>query len=378
MNAVNASAIATPRIAVADGLHVRGIRTRGVMAPLNFTMGTAAAVFAEVPLLLIDLETDGGVTGRAYAFCYRPSGAAAIAAILHEAAGLLAGKPVAPLDAYETLNARYRLFGVTGAVRMALSALDMALWDALAVAHDMPLAVALGGEARPHRAYNSCGLGLMAADKVADEAEILLDRGFSAVKLRLGYPTLAEDVATARAVRARVGDAVVIPCDYNQALDREAAIDRGLALQREGVYWLEEPMRHDDCRGYADLAAALDMPVQLGENFNGPEGMAEAITAGACDLVMPDVDRIGGVTGWLLAASMAADAAMPMSSHLYPEISVHLMAVTPTAHWVEYVDWADAVLAERLTIRDGRAHPLPGPGTGLVWDEAKIAHLRRL
>lgn len=378
MTGAPASPLPTPRTARADGLHVRSVRTRGVMAPLRFTMGTAAAVFAEAPLLLVDLETDGGVTGRAYAFCYRPSGAAAISAILHEAAGLIAGDTVAPLDAYHLLNARYRLFGVTGAVRMALSALDMALWDALAIAHDMPLAEALGGEARPHRAYNSCGLGLMETARVCDEAETLLDRGFSAVKLRLGYPTLKEDVSTVRAVRARVGDAVVIPCDYNQVLDREAAMDRGLALQREGLCWLEEPMRHDDYHGYADLAAALDLPVQLGENFNGPEGMAEAITAGACDLVMPDVDRIGGVTGWLLAASMAADAGMAMSSHLYPEISVHLMAVTPTADWVEYVDWADAVLAEPLTIRDGQAHPLPGPGTGLVWDEDKIAGLRAL
>ncbi|MEK9661795.1 MAG: enolase C-terminal domain-like protein, partial [Alphaproteobacteria bacterium] len=272
----------------------------------------------------------------------------------------------------------YTLFGVTGAVRMALSAVDMALWDALAIAYDKPLAEMLGGVARPHRAYNSCGLGLMEPNKVADEAELLLERGFTGVKLRLGYPTLGADIATVRAVRERIGDAVVIPCDYNQMLDRVDAIERGLALQREGLYWLEEPMRHDDWRGYADLAAALDMPVQLGENFNGPEGMAEAITAGACDYVMPDVDRIGGVTGWLLAAGMAADTGLPMSSHLFPEISVHLMAVTPTAHWIEYVDWADALLTEPLRIADGLAHPLPGSGTGMVWDEGKLALLRSL
>jgi mandelate racemase len=369
------SAIPTPLATAADGLRVRDVATRGVVVPLNYTLGTSAAIVDTAPLLLVDLVTDGGVTGHAYLFCYQPSGAAAIAAILHEAVGLIAGRTVAPVEIAAFLERRYALFGVTGAVRMALSALDTALWDALAVAHERPLAELLGGEAKPHRAYNSCGLGLMGPRAVADEAELLLQRGFGGVKLRLGYATLEEDLAVARAVRQRVGGDIVVPCDYNQALDLDEALRRGRALQDEGLYWLEEPMRHDDYRGYARLAAALDWPVQIGENFNGPEAMAEALAAGACDLAMPDLNRIGGVTGWLRAAALAADAAMPMSSHLLPEASVHLMAVTPTAHWLEYVDWADAVLAAPMQISDGLAHPLPGPGTGIVWDAARVARL---
>ncbi len=362
----------------ADGLHVRAVETRGVMVPLNFTLGTSAAIVTEAPLLLIDLVTDGGVTGRAYLFCYRPCGAAAIAAILHEAVDMIAGHTVAPVDTYELLNQRYKLFGVTGAARMALSALDIALWDALAIAHGRPLAEILGGEAKPHRAYNSCGLGLMGPDDLADEADILLERGFGAVKLRLGYATLEEDIAAARAVRNRIADDIVIPCDYNQALTFDEALRRGRALQGEGLYWLEEPMRHDDYRAYARLAAELDWPVQIGENFNGPEAMDEALAARACDLVMPDIDRIGGVTGWLQAAELAEANNMPMSSHLFPEISVHLMAATPTAHWVEYVDWADAILAQPITVSDGLVYPLPGPGTGMIWDDAKVAKLSAL
>lgn len=368
-------AVPTPLATIADGLHIRSVETHGVMVPLTFTLGTSAAIVTEAPLLLVDLVTDGGITGRAYLFCYRPSGSAAIAAILHEAVEMIGGQTVAPVDIYETLNTRYKLFGVTGAVRMALSALDTALWDALAIAHDRPLAEILGGETMPHRVYNSCGLGLMEAGALADEAERLLERGFGGVKLRLGYATLEEDLAAARAVRNRVGDDIDIPCDYNQALSFDEALRRGRALQDEGLYWLEEPMRHDDYRGYAALADALDWPVQIGENFNGPEAMAEALAAGACDYVMPDINRIGGVTGWLHAAALAAEAGLPMSSHLYPEISVHLMAATPTAHRVEYVDWADAILTEPMTVAGGLAHPLPGPGSGLVWDMTKISRL---
>jgi mandelate racemase len=370
------SAIPAPIAASADGLHIRGIEARGVMVPLNHTLGTSAAIITEAPLLLVDLLTDGGIVGRTYLFCYQPSGAAAIATILREAVGLVAGRSVAPLEIAAFLERRYALFGVTGAVRMALSALDTALWDALAIAHDRPLAGLLGGEPTPHRAYNSCGLGLMGADAVADEAEVLLERGFGGVKLRLGYATLEQDLAAVRAVRTRVADEIVIPCDYNQALGRDEALRRGDALQNEGLYWLEEPIRHDDYDGYAELAAKIGLPIQIGENFNGPEAMQAAFTADACDLVMPDINRIGGVSGWLRAAELAAAADMPMSSHLMPEVSVHLMAATPTADWIEYVDWADAVLTEPMRIAGGYAHPLTGPGTGIVWDDARIARLR--
>src|SRR5215469_12126677 len=210
-------------------LKIRSVETVGVMVPLRHALGTSAAVVSEAPLLLVDLHTDAGLTGRAYLFCYQPSGAAAVAAILQEAVGLVANKMVAPVAVSAFLNRRYALLGVTGAVRMALSALDIALWDVLAIALGLPLATVLGGEAQPIRSYNSCGLGLMGPQATAEEA----------TKLRLGYPTLEEDRAVTRAVRKAVPDNIVIPTDYNQALTVAEAIHRGRALQDEGIYWIE-------------------------------------------------------------------------------------------------------------------------------------------
>jgi len=120
------------------------------------------------------------------------------------------------------------------------------------------------------------------------------------------------------------------------------------------------------------------VPLQIGENFNGPEAMAEAFAAGACDYVMPDVGRIGGVTGWMQAAGIAAARGVEMSSHLVPEVSVHLLAATPTAHWLEYVDWADAILEEPMQVIDGAVTASPRPGLGLAWDEAKLRRLSDL
>ena len=357
-------------------LTLRGVRTTAVEVPLRYVLGTSAATVRAAPLLLVDVETEQGVVGRTYIFCYRRSGARAIALVLQDAAELVAGAAIVPAAMAATLQRRCALLGVTGVVRMALSALDAALWDALAVAAGVPLATMLGAAPRPIRAYNSCGLGLMSAPAAADEAERLLEGGFTAVKLRLGHATLDEDLAVTRAVRARLPGSVAVFIDYNQALSLDEALRRGHALQAEGVAWLEEPIRHDDQRGNAAIAAALELPLQIGENFNGAHDLAQALDARACDLVMPDVARIGGVSGWMEAAAIAAARGVPMSSHLMPELSGQLLAATPTCDWLEYVDWADMLLQEPLRIEAGRALVADRPGAGMVWDEAAVAHHR--
>jgi mandelate racemase len=196
------------------------------------------------------------------------------------------------------------------------------------------------------------------------------------VKLRLGYETIAKDLAAVHAVRERVGDDIAIMVDYNQALSVDEALERGHALDAEDIYWLEEPIRHDDYRGAARLARELSTPVQIGENFSLPSAMEEALEQGACDYAMPDLERIGGVTGWRRAARIAEARGIPMSSHLFPEVSAHLLAVTPTAHWLEYVDWASPILEEPIRIDNGAAVVPSRPGNGLAWSRDAVERYR--
>ena len=164
--------------------------------------------------------------------------------------------------------------------------------------------------------------------------------------------------------------------DYNQGLTVTEAIRRGQALDDEGLYSIEEPTRHDDYAGCARIAAALKTPVQIGENFAGAPAMATALAERACDYVMPDLERIGGVTGWQRAAALASAAGIEMSSHIFPEASAHLLAATPTCHWLEYVDWAAPILAEPLRISDGMALVPDRPGSGVSWDEDAVKRYR--
>jgi mandelate racemase len=357
-------------------LTVRALRATAVEVPMNHVLGTSAAAVVAAPLLLIDLETEEGVTGRAYLFCYLRGAAPAMAAMVAEVERMVKGERLPPRELWPRMAKRFTLIGVQGIVRMAMAGFDMAWWDAHARAAGKPLVEFLGGSRRPIRAYNSCGLGLMDMEALARETDEMLEGGFRGVKLRLGYPTLDEDLAAVKTVQARLPKGVELMVDYNQALSVDEALRRGRALDDKGLAWIEEPIRHDDYRGAARLAAELATPIQIGENFSQPFAMEEALASKACDLVMPDLERIGGVTGWLRAAETARAANVKMSSHLFPEVSAHLLAVTPTCDWLEYVDWAAVVLREPIRIVDGDAQVADRPGNGMEWDPAVVERLR--
>lgn len=358
-------------------LKVRALHGTPVEVPLNFVLGTSAAAISKAPLLLVDMETEEGVTGRTYLFCYLPAAAPAIISLLGEVERIVKGEIIVPASLWKKLARRFTLIGVQGIVRMAMSAFDVATWDALAIAANKPLASFIGAAPRRIPAYNSCGLGLKDdLGALADEAEKLLIGGFRAIKLRLGYPTLQGDIAAVHAVRKRIGDGIALMVDYNQMLTLEDALSRGRALDAENIFWLEEPIRHDDYAGAAKLARELKVPIQIGENFSLPSAMVTAVEQRAADYVMPDLDRIGGVTGWREAADIARSHNLKMSSHLFPEVSAHLLAATPTCHFLEYVDWANVLLEEPLVIANGHAQISARPGNGMIWDAKAVERYR--
>src|SRR5436190_2082165 len=240
---------------------IRSVKARSVVVPLARPVKNAFGVIDVGPLVLIDVETDQGVTGHAYIFAYTRLTVKPLVHLIVEIGRELTGKPVAPYDLMRAMDAKFRLLGWQGLVGMAVSGLDMAYWDALGQIADRPLAELLGASPRP---------------------------------------------------------------------------------------------------------------IQAGENWWFPRGFSEAIAAGASDFIMPDLMKCGGVTGWLQVAAQAEAANIPMSSHLFAEASAHMLAVTPTAHWLEFLDFARVILAEPAEIVDGTV-TAQGPGLGLEWNEAAVA-----
>ena len=238
-----------------EPLTLRSLSGRAVAVPMKRPLGTSVETIKVASLLLIDLATDEGITGRAYAFCYRPSIARAGEALVEDLAARCEGAPVVPLELSQRLRSLFKLPGLAGPLTMVASAVDMAAWDAVAVAADLPLATLLGSAPKPIAAYNSNGLGLIAPEAAADEAEQLLAEGFKAVKLRVGRQDPAADLAAVRAVRKRIPADASLMLDFNQALSFAAAMQRCRALDDEGAYWIEEPIRHDD---YVHCALVAD------------------------------------------------------------------------------------------------------------------------
>jgi mandelate racemase len=351
-------------------MKIRGIRARPVGVPLKRQLPTSTGTVAEAALLLLDLETDAGITGRSYLFGIGRQNLPPILKLVEAMSEMVKGDEVAPLDLERKLRARHTLLGVHNIVLFAMSGIDMAAWDALAQSKDMPLVRLLGAAPRPVPAYNSNGLGILPPKELERQAVELVEEGFRAVKLRLGRPDALEDLHAIRSVKKQIGAKVTLMVDFNQALTVAEAIRRGRMIDEEGgVLWIEEPVRADDFAGCARVAREVATPIQIGENFMGPEQMAQALAAGACDYAMPDAQRIGGVTGWMRAAALAQAAGMEMSSHLFPEVSAHLLAATPTCHWLEFVDWAGPVLQQPLQVRDGMVSPLEK----MLWDESAVA-----
>ena len=355
-------------------LTVQSVRARPVVVPLRRPIVSKVGLFHDWPLILIDLYTEEGIVGHSYLEPYLASAARVVVPLIDELGAAAKGRPVAPFDAYRRSTGSLHLLGREGVTMIAVSALDMAAWDALAQAAGVPLAVYLGGTVGPVPADNSNGLWLTAADRLAAEAAALVaEGGFKALKLRLGRATLDEDLAAIAAVREAAGASVKLMCDFNQGLTLGDALRRCHALDDQGLEWFEEPIAYDNLPGYVQLARELETPVQLGENFYGPRLLYQAVIAGAGDCVMPDMMRIGGVSGWLRAAAITGAAGIPMSTHLYPEISAHLMRVTETAHWLEWQDWADPILREPFCVENGMLIVPDRPGQGIEWDEQAVA-----
>ena len=349
---------------------IRSVKARAIVGPLKRPVKNAFGIIEAAPLVLIDVATDQGVTGRSYIFAYSQLTLKPLVHLIEEIGREISGKAIAPFDLMRAMDAKFRLLGWQGLVGMAVSGLDMAFWDALGQAADKPVVELLGGSARPIRAYDSYGV----VDPKVDERDLRrsLEQGFRGIKIKGGDGDAANDERVVKGVRALLGPDIALMLDFNQSLDPAEAKRRIARLAPYDLTWIEEPVPQENLSGHAEVRASSPIPIQAGENWWFPRGFAEAIAAGASDFIMPDLMKVGGITGWLSVAAQAEAASIPMSSHLFAEASAHMLAVTPTAHWLEVLDFAGAILANPIEIVDGTL-TARGPGLGLAWSETAVS-----
>ena len=357
--------------------HVSNINIVSIDLPLKRPVVSAVGRYDRWPFIITEITLDNGIVGNSYICPYLVNFTDPIERVIRELFKLFENQPLAPAAFYEVGMGRLSLLGRSGIAIYALAALDIAFWDASAKDADRPLCEHLGGTLAEVKAYNSGGLWLLTPEQLAQEAKDLRNEGdFSSLKLRLGRKTLDQDLRAIEAVRSQINTDDDLLCDFNQVLSFTEALRRLKDLDDQGLYWFEEPIPYHEFRNYAELRQHLSTPLILGENFHGIDHATLSLELKSSDAIMPDLMRIGGVSGWLKTAALAEAYRKPLSSHLYHEVSAHLMRVTPTADYLEWMNWVDPLLVEPYRIKDGHLVIPERPGAGLQFNRDVIDRYR--
>ena len=348
-----------------NNLKIKKYHTYPVKVPLRIKPKASTGEIPYGNFVVLKIDTNSDISGNSYVFTFREDMLKPTADLINSVCEGIIDEVIHPNTQIEKLRNRYTLLDKFGLLGQAFAGIDMALWDIFSKKLNLPLCRALGYELQPLKTYNSCGLWIQDTNNLAKEAEELVENGnFKAIKLRLGRENFRDDIKAVESVLNVIDENTELMVDFNQSLNVNEGIKRCIELDNYNLTWIEEPIKHDNYLGCANISAQIATPIQIGENFLNVFEMKKSIDALSSNFVMPDVQRIGGVSGWLKASILAEASDLDISSHLFPEISSHLLCASPTKHWLEYVDWANPILRNPIKVQNGfyTANNVPGNG----------------
>jgi len=326
----------------------------------------------ETPIVRITCAD--GAQGVGYTYTIGTGGSSVVALLRDHLAPQLLRRDASEIERlWKELFFHTHATAVGAITSLSLAAIDTALWDLKCRRAGLPLWQCAGGAQQRVPVYTTEGGWLHhSARQLVDEAQSAKAQGFRGAKMKVGRPSLAEDVARLAAVREAVGDAFDIMVDANQAFSVSEARRRAHAYAPLMLAWLEEPLPAEDLGGHVELARAASMPIAVGESLYHPSHFREYLARGACSIVQVDCARIGGITPWLKVAHLAETFNVAVCPHFLMELHVSLTAAVPNGAWVEYIPQLDSITASRMTMQDGYAVPPQAPGLGIEWDFAAI------
>ncbi|SHO66545.1 L-alanine-DL-glutamate epimerase [Pseudoxanthobacter soli DSM 19599] len=363
---------------------IRDVEARVFRIPLEEPMQDARhGLQTYFELVTAEITCEGGQSGIGYSYTIGTGGHATRAMIDHDLAPMLVGRDADEIDTlYDEMQSRLHYVGRGGIASFAISAIDIALWDLRGRVRGLPLWKMAGGAGKTPLTYRG-GVDLnYPLEKLVDSVGGYLDQGFTAIKIKVGKPDLAEDVARLRAVRERIGPSNKLMVDGNFGYDLERATAAARAFEPFDLVWFEEPMEPDDFAGYGLLAKATTVPLAMGENLHTEQEFRHAFAYSSLSFIQPDASNCGGVTGFLRVAKLAEAKNIPVCSHGMQELHVSLVPAVPNAGWLEvHAFQIDRYTHRPLVVENGRAvaPDEPGCGVNFDWDrlEAADAALRK-
>lgn len=359
-------------------MKVTGVETEVVTVALDEPIGSALGQIRDFGCILVTVRTDAGIDGENLVFTLNNRRTAVLKTMVDEMADLVVGRDAGHIAsfwarAWKDIN----FLGHKGVPVVGISAIDGALWDALGKATGLPVYRLIGGAADRVPAYHSGGLWLSRSiPGLVEEALRFKEMGFKAMKMRLGLPDPRQDAARVKAVREAIGPDIRLMADANQGQNEAGAIRLGRLLEEFDLTWLEEPLPAWDLEGLARVSAALDTPVASGETEYTRYGFRRMLELRSADILMPDLQRVGGVSEFVRVAHMAESHDVPVSSHLFPETSLQVLGGLSNAIYLEYMPWFSALYNEKLTFENGAAVVPERPGWGFTFDRDRVRHLK--
>ncbi len=359
-------------------MKITKLETQLVNVPLDKPISTAIHSMQSVGCVLVSVHADSGLVGEGYCFTLNAVRLKAFDDVIQSFSPMVIGQDADFIegiweDIYLSLNA----MGQKGITIGALSAVDTALWDLQGKSLGKPLHRLFGACRSRIKTYASGGLWLsQTIDELTAEAEHFIDQGFRSMKIRVGKPNWREDVTRVKAVREAIGTQVELLADANQSLNAKQAIKLGRELEEFELGWLEEPVGAQDLQGHAEIRKRLDMPIASGETEYTRYGMKAMIEARACDILMPDLQRIGGLTEMRKVAALAASFDMPISTHIFTEQSLCFAGSTPNCISVEHMPWFAPLFNEKMEIVEGELVIPERAGTGFTFNDEALQRYR--
>jgi L-alanine-DL-glutamate epimerase-like enolase superfamily enzyme len=360
-------------------MKVTRVETRCVTVKLDKPIGSALGQLHSFGCILVFVHCDSGIVGENLIFTLNARRTRVLQSMVEEMADLVIGRDAGHIAGFWARAWRdINFLGHKGVPVVGISALDGALWDALGKMSNLPIYRILGGAQDRVPVYHSGGLWLSSSDKeLVAEAERFAAAGFRAMKMRLGSPEPATDVARVRAVRTAIGPKIKLMADANQGLTESQAIRLGRALEEFDLTWFEEPLPAWDLDGLARVAAALDTPIASGETEYTRYGFRRMLELRSADILMPDLQRVGGVSEFIRVGHMAESYDIPVSSHLFLETSLQVLGALANTIYLEYMPWFSKLYNETIKFAEGQAIVPERPGWGFTFNQDYVSHLER-
>ncbi|WP_271765903.1 mandelate racemase/muconate lactonizing enzyme family protein [Aquimarina algiphila] len=359
-----------------NDLAIRDVKIYKASSELKKPISDSTHTLTEISFIIMRIQLENGIIGESYLLSFQYSPNAIIGALKDIVPAVKGHQCFETGIVHQKLENLFEYFGNQGLLRWSQAAVNIAMWDAWAKSQKLPVHKLLGVTKEKVHIYGSGGWISYSIDELIEEVTDYANRGFKAVKIKVGSPKVSTDLERLKKVREAVGDKVDIMMDANQGMDLPSAIKLSNEAKNLNIHWFEEPVNHQNFQAFEILKNQTGVSLAMGEREFDTLALRELISRNALDIWQPDILRIGGVEAWRESAALANSFHLPVLPHYYKDYDVPLLCTISNGVGAESFDWVDPLIDNPMVIKDGYAKPHDLPGWGFNFIDDRLTEIK--